>query len=389
MSHGFLLKATRIVFAALVAAALPGGTVRAETLTIGIIGPLTGGGAAWGLAAVEAGRILAEEVNARGGLAVGGKSYQVQVVAYDDKYKAAESVAVYDRLVHQDGVRFLIIQTGTATAALKQKVEADKVVALTSSYGGEALARNTRYMFRLYSDPDQYTGPFVRWVKDSVRGRRVVTLNPNDATGWHVAEASVRALKANGFEVLASELFERTQEDLQPLLTKIIAMKPDIIELGSTPPATAGLLVRQARELGYDKLFTKMGGPSPRDIIAAAGAKAAEGTITLLYADPSNAGYRRLAAAYRKTRGHDGNEIIVPYYDGLNVLLHAIQQAGTVEDTSRVAAAFSKALPMRSIQGEEVRLGGAKDYGSDTQFLTVNYIGVIRDGAPVVVGKTR
>ncbi|OYD73722.1 UNVERIFIED_ORG: amino acid/amide ABC transporter substrate-binding protein (HAAT family) [Burkholderia sp. CF145] len=360
----------------------------ADTLKIGIIGPLTGGGAAWGQAAVVAGHTLAEETNAAGGLLVGGKRYRVEMINYDDKYNTSEAVSAYNRLVNQDGVKYIMILTGAATAALKQNVEDDKVVALTGSYtGNTTLGKNTRYMFRLYSDPDQYVPPLVGWLKSNAPGKKVVTINPNDETGWHVGEVSARTFTAGGFQVVDKEVYERSVKDFQPLLTKAIALKPDVIDLGSTPPGTSGLIVRQARELGYDKLFVKTGGPGPRDIVAAAGIKASEGTVNMLYADPSNPGYQKLAAAYKKDRGQDGNEIIVAYYDGLNVLLHAISAAGSVDDTAKVAAAFARALPMKSVQGDEIRLTGLKEYGSNTQFVTTNYIGVVRNGQPVVVGK--
>ena len=173
------------------------------------------------------------------------------------------------------------------------------------------------------------------------------------------------------------------------MMTKVIAMKPDVIELGGTSPATAGLIIRQARELGYDKLFSKTGGAGPKDIVASAGAKAAEGTINMLYADPANEGYKRLAAAYKKARGQDANEIIVSFYDGANVLLNAMQKAGTVDDTSKVIAAFPKALPMKSVQGDQLTFGGKSTYGVDAQVMTINYIGSIRNGEPVVIGKTK
>ncbi|MFP3606447.1 ABC transporter substrate-binding protein [Paraburkholderia sp. SIMBA_053] len=377
----------RIAMTLVLAPIFVGHAARADTLKIGIIGPLSGGGAAWGQAAVEAGRVLADETNAAGGLQVGPKRYKVEIVSYDDKYNTSEAVSAYNRLVNQDGVKYVMILTGAATAALKQNVEDDKVLALTGSYTGNTLDKNSHYMFRFYSDPDQYVGPFVDWVKKNQPGRKVVTINPNDETGWHVADVSSRTLTSSGFQVVDKELFERSQKDFQPMLTKVIAMKPDIIDLGSTPPAVAGLIVRQARELGYDKLFTKSGGSGPRDIVAAAGAKAAEGTINVLYADPSNPGYQRLAAAYKKAKGQDGNEIMVPYYDGLNVLLHAIALSGQIDDTSKVAAAFSRALPMKSVQGDQIRLGGMQYYGTNTQLITVNYIGVIRNGAPVAIGK--
>jgi branched-chain amino acid transport system substrate-binding protein len=374
---------------ALLAASLTMSLAAAQTLKIGVIAPLTGGGAPWGLAAAEGPRILAEEINAKGGLAVGTKKYKVEVIAYDDQYKAADAVAAYNRLVNQDGVKHMIVLGSAATMALKQQIEDDKVVVMTASYTGKALDKSSHYLFRLYSPPDDYIGSFVAWMKDNIKGKRIVIVNPNDETGWDQTQLAMRVFKANGFEVLGSELFERAQKDFQPMLTKIIAQKPDIVELGGTSPATAGLIIRQARELGYDKLFSKMGGAGPKDIVASAGAKAAEGTINMLYADPANEGYKRLAAAYRKARNQEPNEIIVSFYDGANVLLNAIQKAGTVDDTAKVAAAFSKALPMKSVQGDELTIGGKATYGVDAQVMSVNYIGTIRNGEPVVLGKTK
>jgi len=361
----------------------------AQTLKIGVVATLTGGGAPWGLAAAEATRILAQEINDQGGLAVGAQTYQVEVIAYDDQYKAADAVTAYNRLINQDGVKFVVIMGSAATMALKTQVEDEQVVTLTASYTGKALDQNSHYMIRLYSSPDDYLGSFVEWMRDNVQGKRIVILNPNDETGWDQTQLATRIFTDNGFEVLGNELFERVQKDFQPMLTKVIAMRPEIIELGGTSPATAGLIIRQARELGYDKLFSKTGGAGPKDIVASAGVQAAEGTINMLYADPANAGYQRLVAAYRKNRGQDPNEILVPFYDGAAVLLKAIQQAGTVDDTAKVVAAFPQVLPMTSVQGDMLWFGGKARYGVDAQIMSTNYIGVIRNGEPVVIGKTR
>ncbi|CAM3779207.1 ABC transporter substrate-binding protein [Castellaniella denitrificans] len=379
----------RAVMASLAAAGLLyAGAVGAETLKIGVIAALTGGGAPWGMAAAEGPRILAERVNAAGGLDVGGKKVRVEVIAYDDQYKAAEAVAAYNRLVNQDGVKYVIILSSAATMALKQNVEDDKVIGMSSAYTSKALDKDSRFMFRMYSAPEDYLPSMIGWMKDNLKGRRVVVVNPNDETGWDQVRLSEAIFKEKGFEVLGHELFERAQKDFQPMLTRIIAMKPDMIELGGTSPATAGLIIRQARELGYDKLFTKTGGAGPKEIVAGAGAKAAEGTINMLYADPANKGYQDLAAEYKKRNGHDANEIIVSFYDGANAILHAVQKAGTLDDTEKVAESFKAAMPFKSVQGEDLEMGGMKHYGIDHQVMTVNYIGEIRNGEPVVLGKT-
>lgn len=362
---------------------------RAETLKIGVVGSLTGGGAAWGMAVTEATKIAASEVNAEGGLDVGGKKYEIAVVAYDDQFKTADAVAAYNRLLNQDGVKFMVIQTSNGAMALKQNVEDDKVVVLTAGYGGKVIDSGSKYMFRYYSGPRDYMPAFVTWMKKNMKVGRIALINPNIEGGYEAAELADKLYKQNGFTVVDTQVYEMSQKDFQPEITKIISLNPDIIDIGSSPPATAGLIVRQARELGFKGQFVKTAGPGENEIVAAAGNEASEGLIGLLFADPANKGYQRIAADYRKAIGQEPNEMLLPCYDGVKVLLRAIQKAGDVNDTAKVRDSIARVLPMKSVQGEELTLGGKGAYGADQEIATVNYIGVVRNGKPVVIGKAR
>lgn len=365
------------------------GVANAQTVKIGVIAALTGGGAPWGMAAAEGTKIAAAEINAKGGLDVGGKKHKVEVIAYDDQYKAADAVAAYNRLVRQDGAKYVILMSSAAALALKQNIEDDKIIGLTSSYSAKAIDVNTRYMFRLFSVASDYLPSLVSWTRDNYKERRVFTLNPNDETGWDQSKLSEKLFKQNGFDVVGQEVYERTLKDFQPMFTKIIAIKPELIDLGSTSPATAGLMIRQARELGYKGLFIKTGGAGPKDIVAGAGKEAAENMVSVLYADPKNEGYQRIAAAYKKSVGQDPNEIVVSFYDATHVLLQAIQKSGDANDTTKVAASFAKVLPMKSAQGDMMHLGGKASMGVDQQIMSTMYIGVMKNGEPVVVGKAK
>jgi branched-chain amino acid transport system substrate-binding protein len=363
-------------------------TVQSQTIKVGVIAPLTGGSAPWGIAAAQGPKLLAEEINAQGGLDVGGKKLKVQIIAYDDQEKTANAVAAYNRLISSDDVHYMIIMSSADTLALRKNVEDDRVLALTSSYSIDALPPGSQYMYRLFSPPAEYLPSLIRWIKDNVKARRVVLVNPNDDTGWSQNKLSDKLYRQNGFDVLGLELFERSQHDFQPMITKIMALDPDLVDLSATPPATAGVFIRQARDLGYKGLFIKTGGAGPKDIVAGAGSSAAEGLVNMLYADPANSGYQRIVSAFRKSVGQDPNEIIVAFYDGANVLLHAIQKAGVVDDTAKVAAAFPKVLPMTSIQGDTLTYGDSSTTGVVRTIKTVNYIGVIRGGVPTIIGKT-
>ena len=359
------------------------GVASAATLNLGFVGPLTGGGAPWGIAAAEAEKIIAADVNAKGGLDVGGTKYHINVIAYDDHYKAADSVAAYERLAHEDGVKFMIIDTSPAAMALKNNVERDHVLALTGAYAERAIGSDTKYMFRVYSTAHDYLPGLIRWMVKNEHVHSVVTINPNDATGWSQDKLTLALFGDADVKVLDHELYDRAQHDFQPLFTKVLAEKPNLIDLGSTPPATAGLMIRQARELGYKGQFAKTGGAGPEEIVKIAGKKAADGMVSMLYVDPTNPAYRKLAAQFKKDVGQAPNPILLPNYDAVNVLLHAIQKAGTVQNTAKVAAAFAKVLPMKSLSGDTLKLGGEADH----QIMTTTYIGVIKKGVPVAVGK--
>jgi branched-chain amino acid transport system substrate-binding protein len=365
------------------------GAASAETLKIGVIAPLTGGGAPWGKATEQAARIAANEVNAKGGLKVGAKTYTMEVVAYDDQYKPADSVAAFTRLVGQDQVKYVVVFHSPGAIALKQKFEDEKVVGLTASGAKETIDANTKFLFRLNTLPDAYMEAVINGMRDSIKSRRLAIINPNDATGWAVSKSTEPLFKAAGFDLLTSELYERSQNDFLPILTKIFALKPDVIDIGATPPATAGLLVRQIREQGYKGPILKTGGPGWKEIVGVAGPEASEGLICLLYADPTNEGYQRIAAEYQKAVGQEPNEMLVLVYDGIRAMFSAIEKSGDVNDTTKVAASFASIMPLKTLQGDAMTLSGKQYSGADQQLIVPNFIGVIKGGIASVIAKVK
>lgn len=359
-----------------------------ETLKIGVVSALTGPGSEWGLAQDGGIKIAAMEVNAKGGLKVGDKTYKIEVVSYDDQYKAALAVTGATRLIEQDKVKFVVGPMGSASAlAIKPLFEQNKVVAIIGAFSEKALDANTKYSFRGFPTQVEFAGPIVDWLKKNKPGLKTVAqLEPNDETGWFSQKLLKEHYEASGFKIASTELFERSLKDFQPVMTRILATRPDIIELGTTPPATAGLMIRQARELGFKGQFVKIGGPGVPQIVAAAGKDFAEGLIGYAAADVTTKNYKELAAKYEKVLKPPMNEITVYFYDASRMLLDAIQAAGTVDDTDKVRAILARAGPYNGIQGA-IRWGGMKTYGVNHQILTPTFIGMIKGGEQIIVGR--
>ncbi len=365
-----------------------GAVAQSDTLKIGVVSALSGPGSEWGLAQDGAIKIAAAEVNEKGGLVVGGKSYKVEVISYDDQYKAALAVTAATRLIEQDKVKFIVGPMGSAsTLAVKPLFEKNKVIAIIGAYSEKALDANTRYSFRGFPTQVEFVAPIVEWLKkNKPELKTVAELEPNDETGWFSQKLLKQNYEGAGFTIVSSELFERSLKDFQPVLTRILATKPDIIELGTTPPGTAGLVIRQARELGFKGQFVKIGGPGAPQIVAAAGKEFAEGLLCYAAADTTTKNFKDLEAKYAKVLKPPMNEFTVYFYDAARMMFDAIQAAGTVEDTDKVAAALEKAGPYTGLQGP-IRWGGMKSYGTNHQILTPTFIGMIKNGEQVIIGR--
>ena len=98
------------VVAALFGSVLTG--ANAESLKVGLIGPMTGPGAPWGFAAKYSMQILADEVNAKGGIEVGGKKYPVEIIVKDSQSNPNRAGEVAnDLILKENAIRALKIAT--------------------------------------------------------------------------------------------------------------------------------------------------------------------------------------------------------------------------------------------------------------------------------------
>lgn len=358
-----------------------------EVLKVGVISALEGPGSEWGRGVDGGTKIAAKEINDAGGLQVGDKTYKLEIISYDDAYRAAQGVSAATRLIEQDRVRFILGPLGSASGlAVKPIYEQNKVLGLVNSYTPQML-EDVNYIFRVLPTTAEIIEPLVTWTKENrPEIKTVALLAPNDQTGWDSQQVQEAVYEKHGYDVVAKELFERSARDFQSFITRIMANQPDLIELDTTPPGTAGLIIRQARELGYKGMFSKIGGPGVPEIVSAAGKEFAEGTLTYVAADTQADKYKWLEEQYTTFYPAPMNAFNVFFYDGAHMLFKAMQDAGTVEDTDAVRQALLDLVPYEGMQGALV-WGGEELYGNNHQIQTPVFVGMIEDGQEVIIEK--
>src|ERR1700741_4331447 len=98
--------ASAIAFAACMTATPAGAFQSENTLRLGSIWAITGGVALTGKGALNLSKLAVEEINAAGGVKVGGKQVNLELHAYDEACKEQEGLALLSRLKDVDKVLF-------------------------------------------------------------------------------------------------------------------------------------------------------------------------------------------------------------------------------------------------------------------------------------------
>ncbi len=365
-----------------VAASMPASAQ--DVLKLGALVTLSGPAAAWGHAMRNAAQIAADEVNAKGGLEVAGKKYKVEIVAYDDKYQANEAVTVANRLVFEDKVKFIIGPLGSAPAVAIQPItEKAGVITIMMAFTPKALGAQKPYSFRVVATTAEVSGPQIDWLVKTQGIKKVGGLFPNDESGQAISKDLRKAYQHAGADLSAIEFFERDRVDFMPLLTRMFASGIDGIELDGNSPTTAGLIVKQARELGFTGTIIRTGGPATPEIVNVAGKGATEGMFVHTPLNPQRPSTKAYMDAYKAKYNSVMNGFSPSFYDGTRMLFEAMRRAGTVTDTDKVRK------EMEGIKNFDGALGvsnwtGKASYGINHQLDFPFYVAQVKDGQEVI-----
>ena len=222
----------------------------------------------------------------------------------------------------------------------------------------------------------------MAWLLKTVSAKRVVSLLPNDETGQQMGAGNTAAYAKAGSK-LQDDYFERERVDFVPTLSRIL-VNSDALEIGGAAPTTAGLILKQARELGYKGPVFVTGGDVTAELVKVAGKQAAEGAYVHLPIDTSLPETAAYIDRYKAKFGPNMNGFSPFFYSGLQMLFAAMQKAGTVEDTTKIADTLSGLKDFPTALGK-ASWTGKERYGIDHQINLPFYVGQIRDGVAVKV----
>ena len=331
----------------------------AETIKIGMLAPLTGEVAEYGVAVANGVRLYVEEYNAAGGM--NGK--QIVLVEYDEEGDSAKAVTGYNSLVDQ-GVAAIIgdVTTGPTVAVVVESQQ-DNMPMITASATAAAVT----------VDPDSgavYENMFRSCFIDPFQGEKMATFAYEELgaktaailynTGIDYSVGLTEAFEAKaaelGLEVVAVESYADGAVDFTSQLTNIAAKTPDVlfvpdyysvVALVATQADAAGVTATMLGADGWDTVLQVV-----EDASLLEGAYYCAGYSK----NDTTEAVQDFIAAYEAKYGSTPNMFAAQAYDAAAILFAALEQVdesltvGSDEYKEAVIAALN-ATDMECVTG--------------------------------------
>lgn len=354
--------------------------------------PFSGKAASWGFSQDRGVGLAVEKVNNAGGIKIKGETYMWEHMRCDNRYIPADAVSCVKRGV-ADGARFMCTLGGAVTKPQMPLINENKLITLAAIAGGADFTNpDNPYVFRTMPSADIILSMEGMKIYEKLGVKKLALLTADNVLARSDAKTLKDTLATKGkSEILVAEEYVPIDTgDFTPALTRILAKKPDHIEGGAWPAAGLGLLIKQARELGFKGTFTNLtGAPQIEPLLKIAGKENVEGVIMvrLWPADqlPTDA-FKAYWAEYRKRYDEDPSANSWEGYMAFEHLCAAVEKAQSLDPEA--IAGVMRDLKINTLLGEIALIG--KDnpllpgYGINNQYTSPLPVTIIRDGKVVL-----
>ena len=328
------MKLKKIASALALSSVVAASLFAADTVKIGVQAPITGKYANEGQSIENFVKLIVSEKNAEGGLL--GK--QIEVVTCDDEAKAQKAAVCAKKLVNAGVFAVIGSYTSGATEAAQTTYYRNKVLQ-TSDGTSDSLISKKYWTFFRNSFPNSSQSDFTAdYFVNVKKYKKIVVLSDYSSYSAGLGDSTEASIKALGGNVIFRGKVKSGTQNFTAVLTKIKAMKPDVIYY-SGYYTDGGLIRAQQTQLQIDAAFVGGDSNDNPDFVKLAG-KSAEGTVLINFPTPEILPYpeaKKYLAAYKAEFKMDPPSIWpVTNADGLRAVIEGVEQTKSF-DTKKIS----------------------------------------------------
>ena len=226
-------------------------------IKIGMSMPQTGGLAGGGKASLLGIEIWRDDVNAKGGL-LGRK---VELVVYDDKSSAAETPAIYSKLLDVDKVDLLFAPYATVPTAPIMPLVKQRGMLLIGNFSFQVNSKVGHDMWfnnAPWGPADAWASAFLD-IGQKAGGKTVALLTSDQEFAQNLAKTAREVAAKRNMPIVFDQTYPPNTVEFSSIVRALKAAKPDIVYVASYPPDSAGIL-RAVNEMGIGDSVKLFGG---------------------------------------------------------------------------------------------------------------------------------
>lgn len=308
------------------AVALAGGPAAAAEFKVGIVGPLSGSAAVYGIEPLEGAKFALEEIHKSGMLG----QHKITLIPADSAGNPGQAAQATRRMIESDNALAILgSMTSAETQAMIEVTKAAGVPHISPGAQDAALTRQgNKWFARISQDADRWGRYAAGWVADKHKAKTVYILARNDNYGRSLTESMLNVFGEKQVKVLETVYYEPSNKDFKPMLIKLRDAKPDFIVLNGFY-TDLGLVVKQIGELQIKfPIYTGTAAAIPQFMdIAGPASDGAYGSAYYLAGSIDSEAGKAFLSKWRAKYKRDPSQYEGMGYDVMFVLAEAIRNA--------------------------------------------------------------
>ena len=374
------------LLSATIAATFSGAAFAANpVLKIGFVGVTSGPAASWGISNQRSMETRADWINETGGVKIGGTTYNVQIVAFDDQKDPKRAIAGMEKMA-QEGIHYVVgPNVDDGAAAVRPVAESRGIMYFPYAFPKELYVKPASNAI-LGMVANYQSGPAIYKHLMKEKGiKKVAFVAANESDPLSQRDSGAAAAKALGLQVVSANVtYQVVTKDFMPVLLPVLKTNPDLLVLSGVAPAQAPQLIRSAREQGYKGLISTETAQDANVLKEGAG-KLADGFISVGGAStPQLASdkMREFVARYTKTFGEYNDESNTKVY-ALEYILETLKAnpkgLTDVKEFQKTMDSFSAPNPYM-VGDAKLKYVGTTSFGQKRQVSVPLVVNVYKDG---------
>jgi branched-chain amino acid transport system substrate-binding protein len=332
----------------------------ADPIYIGLMAPMTGDYAEYGMFFKEGIGLAVDEINKAGGI----QGQQVELLVGDSRADPKEAALVAQKFVANPKILAVIGDfTSSCAMAAAPIYESAKMVEFSPSSSHPEFTKLGKYMFR-NTPTQEYEAPFLaRWAIKELGKKKVATIYIKNDWGLATNKYFVEAAKSFGVDIPVQESFLPGEKDYTAILTKIRRDNPEALFIGAMYAETA-LITTQMKKMHFSPMMIACGAIYSPKLIELAG-DAVEGILAnaVFFPEFDRPEVKKFHKGFLEKYKKEPNNFAALSYDCMNILAYAMKTGGLDRQKIRDSMTAMKDFP--GVTGATTFVGGdvVKEYG--------------------------